>query len=331
MQKGLGTADDGTRTIGSPGTGRRPRRGALPAVIGDVPGNVPGDAPGSRPIRELPGAQRCGSEIAARLAGKRAAIFLDYDGTLAAIAEHPDLALLDPETRAVMRDLADRCFVAVVSGRDVDDVRAKIGLDALVYVGSHGFDIESPDGRAGPDRGDADHRAALDAAEAALGERLGTLPGLLLERKRFSLAVHTRQVAEAREDAVADAVAAVLAEQPGLTGVRGKKVFELRPAVDWHKGKAVLWLLQFLGAEAQEVLPIYIGDDITDEDAFQALQGRGLGIVVGDGISADSSRASFAGYALAGPPQVRAFLEFLVALQRGLDAADAAARLETCG
>jgi len=288
------------------------------------------DAPRSRPIRELPAAQRCGVEIAARLSGKRAAVFLDYDGTLAAIAEHPDLALLDPETRTVMRDLAERCFVAVVSGRDVDDVRAKIGLEALVYVGSHGFDIESPDGRAGPQQGGAEHRPALDAAEAALRERLASLPGLLLERKRFSLAVHSRQVAEERESEIANAVEDVLAEQPCLAVVRGKKVFELRPAVDWHKGKAVLWLLQFLGTDAQEILPIYIGDDITDEDAFQALQGRGLGIVVGDGVSAESSRVSFAAYALAGPRQVRAFLEFLVALQRGSDAKDAAAQLEAC-
>lgn len=283
---------------------------------------------GSRPIRELPIAQQRGTEIAARLAGKRAAVFLDYDGTLAAIAEHPDLALLDPDTRSVMEELAERCFVAVVSGRDVDDVRAKIGLEALVYVGSHGFDIESPDGRAGPNQDAAGHRSALDLAEAALGEQLGRLPDLLLERKRFSLAVHTRKVADAEEDAVAEAVEQVLTEQPGLTVIRGKKVFELRPAVDWHKGKAVLWLLQFLGGDAKDILPIYIGDDITDEDAFQALQGHGLGIVVGDGVSADSDRASFAGYALAGPRQVRAFLEFLVALLRGQNADDAAAKLE---
>jgi trehalose-phosphatase len=303
-----------------------------------------------RPISALPSARAEAAAIAARLAGRRIALFLDYDGTLAAIAARPDLALLDPATRKVVSALAERCFVAVVSGRDVEDVRAKVGIDDLIYAGSHGFDIEGPqDAHSGDAQPGGNHpgRAgeallpALDAAKASLSHMLAELPGLLLERKRYSLAVHVRQVPRDRHDRVAQAVEAVLAAHPALALVRGKMVFELRPAVDWDKGRAMLWLLRFLegersegeraGARHPDVVPIYIGDDITDEDAFRALHelegpnqsdGGGIGIVVGL-----QERDSLADYVLARPTSVRDFLSFLLCLLDGASPAAAAKTL----
>ncbi|MGF1609832.1 MAG: trehalose-phosphatase [Kiloniellales bacterium] len=293
-----------------------------------------------RPISSLPSARAEAAAIAERLAGRRLALFLDYDGTLSAIAERPELALLDPAMRQVVRALAERCFVAVISGRDLEDVRAKVGIEELVYAGSHGFDIAGPpnahsgDTRsagAHPGQGGEALQPALDAAEAGLRLMLAGLSGLLVERKRYSLAVHVRQVAPAGHERVAQAVDVVLAEHPALALVRGKMVFELRPAVDWDKGRAMLWLLRFLDGKGTNVVPIYIGDDITDEDAFRALHELGgpdqideggIGIVVGG-----DQRDSLADYVLARPDEVRAFLDFLLRLLNGASPAAAAEAL----
>jgi trehalose-phosphatase len=95
-----------------------------------------------------------------------------------------------------------------------------------------------------------------------------------------------------------------LARHPGLRKTPGKMVFELQPDVDWGKGCAVLWLIEALGL--QDALPLYIADDVTDEDAFRALEGRGVGIAV-----LDAPRATAARYAL---PDTDAVREFLAAL-----------------
>lgn len=260
----------------------------------------------ARPIDALPTAWSASEDIAARLADHRLAVFLDYDGTLAPIAPHPDLAVIEPETRRAIDELAAQCFVAVVSGRDVEDVREKVGLQSLVYAGSHGFDIAGAGGKQS-EQASRDHLAALDALTADLQRKLGGLPGLLLERKRFSLAVHIRQVPAEHHDEVERAVVAALADRPLLRLMRGKKVFEIQPAVNWNKGKAVEWLIRFLNGAASNLLPIYLGDDTTDEDAFVALADQGIGIVV-----AGAERATHADYRLDDTGEVRAFIEFLV-------------------
>ena len=151
---------------------------------------------------------------------------------------------------------------------------------------------------------------ALAAAEARLRDRLAGIAGHEIERKRFSIAVHYRHVADADLQKLTDIVDTVLAAQPGLRNGLGKKVFELRPDIAWDKGEAVQWLLDRLGLDQPGVLPIYVGDDITDEDAFRALAGRGLAVVVRDG----DERVTAADYALAGTEDVRRFLAVLTSM-----------------
>jgi alpha,alpha-trehalase len=195
--------------------------------------------------------------------------------------------------------------VAIVSGRDRKDVKKLVGLDDLIYAGSHGFDI------AGPDLS-MDHEEArgflpvLDEAESELNVRLETVNGCLIERKRYSIAVHYRLVDEADVDRVEAVVDDVLAKHSTLAKGLGKKVFELRPGIDWDKGKAVFWLLEALGLRNEGVLPIYIGDDVTDEDAFRALAGRGVGVVV-----AESGRPTHADSTLNDTEEVGQFLQEL--------------------
>lgn len=268
--------------------------------------------PHRRPIAALPSALDSLGALRADLAGRRPAVFLDYDGTLTPIVDRPELAVLSAEARVAVAALAERCPVCIVSGRDRRDVEALVGLDGLAYAGSHGFDIRTADGREVAPGVAGDVAPLLDRAEADLRRRLDGVAGALVERKRYSMAAHYRLVAPDRADRVRQAVAATVAAVPGLAVKPGKKVFELLPDIAWDKGRAVLWLCRELGLEAAGAVPLFFGDDVTDEDAFAALQGRGIGIVVAQpGAAEDGPRTSAAGYRLDGPDQVVALLRDL--------------------
>jgi trehalose 6-phosphate phosphatase len=238
--------------------------------------------------------------VLAAAAGRRLALFLDYDGTLTPIVERPEDAVLAPQTRAVLRRLAARHAVAIVSGRDLQDVRDRVGIDGLCYAGSHGFDIAGP---RGAHQHDAARAAApqLAAAAGELERDTGQIAGVQIERKRFAIAVHFRRARDEDRAAVERVVDRALARHAGLRKTGGKKIFELRPDVDWDKGRAVLWLIGALGLG--DALPVYIGDDLTDEDAFRALAGRGIGIAV-----QETPQPTAAQYTLRDPEEVRALL-----------------------
>lgn len=238
--------------------------------------------------------------FAAAIGNRTPALFLDYDGTLAAIAPRPDLAVMPAEARAVVRRLSALCPVAFVSGRDLDDLAAMVALDDLIYAGSHGFDLRGPDLRR---QVGVEYVPDLDDAERALHDRLGGIAGALVERKRFAIAIHTRQVAAPEKHLVADAVRAVARKQERLRVTGGKELFELRPNLPWDKGRAVLALLEALGLEEDGTVPIYLGDDETDEDAFRALSGRGIGIRVMDGAAETAAT-----WSLRDPVEATAFL-----------------------
>jgi trehalose-phosphatase len=244
-------------------------------------------------------------EIEPRLAGRRPAVFLDYDGTLAPIAPRPELATLPEPTRTVLRALAGRGPVAILSGRGREDVAALVGLDELTYAGSHGFDIAGPTLRR--EVGEGIPERIAEASEKLRG-RLEGIEGVLVEPKRFAVAVHFRLADPADRPRIEEAVNAVQAELQDLRKVHGRKVFELRPDLDWDKGSALLWLLETLHPEAEDadVIPLYVGDDVTDEDAFRAIADRGIGILV-----AAEPRETAATYSLRDPEEVRAFLEKL--------------------
>jgi trehalose-phosphatase len=253
----------------------------------------------------LPNALTSFTGIARRLEARQPSVFLDYDDTLTPIVARPDQAVLAEEMRQAVRELAGLCAVAVVSGRNRQDVEALVGLP-LIYAGSHGFDIAGPGGI------EKQHEEArrllpvLEEAERLLRERLSSVEGLLVERKKSLIAVHFRNVALEELPRLERVLDEVLASKPGLRKRYGKKVFELQPALDWDKGRAVMWLLEALGLDHEGTLPLYLGDDLTDEDAFRALAGRGIGIAVQDAPQETAAR-----YTLRDTGEVERFLRRL--------------------
>lgn len=248
-------------------------------------------------------------ELAGKIGERKIAVFLDYDGTLTPIVQRPELAVLSDETRAVVRKLATRCTVAVVSGRDLADVRKLVSIEEIFYAGSHGFDISGPEGWNLQYQQRAEFLPILDQAQSELEQSPGNLPGVLIERKKFSIAIHFRLASDGDLATIESEVDKVHGAHPELRKALGKKIFELQPDIEWHKGKAVLWLMEKLGIDSPDIVPIYIGDDVTDEDAFRTLAQRGVGVVV-----METPRETSAHFAVRNPDEVRKLLEKLTVL-----------------
>ncbi|MGV9539750.1 trehalose-phosphatase [Nocardia beijingensis] len=261
-------------------------------------------------MSEVPDAMACWSRIVDLLGGEKPAVLLDFDGTVAEIVADPTAAEPVDGVAAALTTLATQCPVAVISGRDLDDLRDRVGVDGIWYAGSHGFELLAPDGTRHVHDAVPGAERALAEAAGELRRRLDDIPGALVEHKRFAVAVHHRNVAT---ENVGRVIAAVheAGRAAGLRVTHGRRVTELRPDVDWDKGAALRWILDRLTVP---VSPIYLGDDLTDEDAFDAVEADGIAIVVRAEETGD--RHTAARYSVAGPRQVRAFLERLAELSR---------------
>lgn len=260
------------------------------------------------PIDALPSALESFEEIAHRIDGLTPILCLDFDGTLSPIVDEPTAAQLLDGVAGVLRRLVERVPVLVLSGRDANDVGERVGVEGILYAGSHGFDVLGPDGRHEPNAEAVAYLPHLDALEARLRQETGAIVGAMVDRKRFGVAVHDRRVADDDFDQLWEIVQAAGRAFPMLRPMRGKRVTEFLPAIDWNKGRALLWLLGRAGYRADIALPVCMGDDVTDEDALRAVRDHGIGIVVGTG-----SRASAATYAVRDPDQVLEFLRRLAA------------------
>lgn len=239
---------------------------------------------------------------------------LDYDGTLVPIAARPEEARPTPALLALLSQLAQTpsVQVAVVSGRALPDLCAALPVQGIVYIGGHGLEIRTTGGK-------TQHLIPAGAVTGILSglwqdleSRLTGVPGLLLEDKRYALALHYRLARpEEAEWAVAQLLSAVQQYQEKgniLKVLHGKKVVEVLPA-GVSKGKAVQTLLQ---REVKGTLSFYLGDDMTDEEAFQTLKGQALSILV-----ADPPRRTAARYYLKNPDEVSCFLSRVLNLRRG--------------
>jgi len=243
-------------------------------------------------------------------------IALDFDGTLAAIEDTPGAAAIPDETREAIEALAaePNVEVAVVSGRELSDVRDRVGIPELSYAGNHGFEIHTDEYVLHPEARAAE--ATIAEVRDRLVDDLAGVGGATVEDKGVTPTVHHRLVAESDVPAVVDAVESVVTEREDVRLTTGKDVLELRPAVEWDKGEAVRQLETELVPESENWLPAYVGDDTTDEAAFAVLADHGLAVKVGD----DPDTA--APYRVADPEAVRAVLDWLGSYGTGFLAAE---------
>lgn len=231
-------------------------------------------------------------------------LFLDFDGTLVPIAANPATPELDSMTRETLRRIArsPSCVTTIISGRSISDLRPRIGLDGPIYAGNHGLEIRGRDLHF-EEPSAAGLREKLQRLTWSLVASLQPVPGVYVEYKGLTTSVHYRQVVPADVQRVEDAVfGEVDRNEDDFRVNQGKKVFEIVPRSGWHKGAAALWINQHLGLD--ERLSIYLGDDTTDEDAFESLT-EAITIEVG------GSGLCCAGFQLPGPEAVQEFLEWL--------------------
>ncbi|BCI90893.1 hypothetical protein NIIDMKKI_60990 [Mycobacterium kansasii] len=195
---------------------------------------------GDRRMSELPDALQ-----APGLTAHRPAVFFDFDGTLSDIVNDPDAARPVAGAAEALIQLAAQCPVAVLSGRDLADVTTRLGVPGIWYAGSHGFELTAPDGTHHQNEAAAVAIPVLEQAAAQLRERLGSIPGVVVEHKRFGVAVHYRNAAR---DRVGDVAAAVrtAGQRDALRVTTGREVIELRPDIDWDKGKTLRWVIEHL-------------------------------------------------------------------------------------
>jgi trehalose 6-phosphate phosphatase len=251
---------------------------------------------------------RCLPEIETRIRESASMLLcLDFDGTLAPIVTRPDQAQLLPGAGGALRRLSliPGMTVSVLSGRALTDVRSRVDVPGIIYGGNHGLEILGPGLLfAHPDSARAEYGIAL------LCERLArelTIPGAIVEPKGLTASVHYRNTPPEFHAAVRKIVEAEAAAHARWLHVRpGNMVWEIRPNIDWHKGKALRYIRD---RAVPEAWPVYIGDDNTDEDAFRELE-RGVSIRVG------RPAETAARYCVPGPPEVLSFLLWMEAAVR---------------
>ncbi|XP_012852560.1 PREDICTED: probable trehalose-phosphate phosphatase F [Erythranthe guttata] len=280
-------------------------------------------------MNRYPSALKSFQLIMDRARNRKLVMFLDYDGTLSPIVDDPDRAFMSSEMRSAVRNVAKHFPTAIISGRSRDKVYDLVGLKELYYAGSHGMDIMFP----AEDDVSQCHLNCVKCTDLQgkevnlfqpaseflpmISEVFRTfveitkdIKGAKVENHKFCVSLHYRNVDENSWPLIAQHAHDILKDYPRLRLTHGRKVLEVRPVIDWDKGRAVEFLLESLGfSNHSDVLPIYIGDDRTDEDAFRVLRksNRGYGILV-----STVPKESNAFFSLKDTSEVQEFLESLV-------------------
>ncbi|KAG4950924.1 hypothetical protein JHK85_044791 [Glycine max] len=252
--------------------------------------------------------------------GKQIVVFLDYDGTLSPIVDDPDKAYMSDVMRAAVCEVAN-CFpTAIVSGRSKDK------LENVYYAGSHGMDISTPSGsskyeeqehqiKAVDEKGNPvvhchpaiEFLPTIQEIVKVLKENTRRIKGSMIEDNTFCVTVHYRCVKNEEEVGVLkEMVKTIMKAYPDFYISGGRKVMEIRPTVNWDKGRALTYLLDTLGFDNfSNVLPMYLGDDRTDEDAFKVIRDIGCGFPI---VVSSIAKETEASYSLRDPADVLTFL-----------------------
>ncbi|PIA34630.1 hypothetical protein AQUCO_03700134v1 [Aquilegia coerulea] len=265
--------------------------------------------------------------------GKRIVVFLDYDGTLSPIVEDPNRAFMSDKMRSAVREVARYFPTAIISGRSRDKVFSFVQLTSVYYAGSHGMDIMAPvqplttsdvkyQTRVVDEQGNEgmlfqpakEFLPAIQEIITVLEEKTKNIHGVMIENNVFCVSVHFRRVHEEDFCTLEEHVKSVLKEYPLFHLTRGRKVIEIRPSIKWDKGHALDYILNTLGyGKCPDVVPLYIGDDRTDEDAFKVLLAKEQGYPI---IVSSIPKETKASYSLRDPSEVMHFLMRLARWRR---------------
>jgi len=251
-------------------------------------------------------------EISENLGDQKLILLLDYDGTLTPIVGTPDKAILHDDMRTVLEEIKEdpNIILAIISGRSLEDVKSKVRINGICYAGNHGMEIEYKDKLfVFPDA-----KTKMDVIKkicAELNPLLKGIEGVIIENKGLTASVHYRMAPPTRiheVKSIARTAFRPYIESGDIRITHGKMVLEIRPNIPWDKGKAVLWVLSAIEKEApQKHATIYIGDDRTDEDAFKALKGTGITVLV-----SSKTKNTDAEFVLYRVNEVKSFLLWLV-------------------
>ena len=244
-------------------------------------------------------------------------LLLDYDGTLTPIVSRPEQAVLSSENKNKLCALAKKSAfsLGIISGRPLPELKTMVGIEGIYYAGNHGLEIEGPGLRLINPAAEAAKAEMKDLA-GQFSARLGGIEGTIVEDKGLSLSIHYRLVKQSEVDTAAEIFNQITSPwlQKGKIRVTsGKKVWEVRPPIDWHKGKAVETITKEIKAahDCEQLLTIYLGDDTTDEDAFRIIhRPQGWSIFVGE-----EKPSSNADYFLTSTSEVMTFLSSLLELK----------------
>jgi len=239
----------------------------------------------SKPLNSTGDFERFGHEVF----GRSISLFLDFDGTLSPIAETPARAELPPESREILSRVSMLYPTAIITGRALADIREKVGIYyGITFAANHGMEIRSDPSRVVPDGFEMDYdigdekRAALRGAALLLSDIEARYDGLVMEDKGMTLSLHYRLLPEGLREGFKKELDSMLLAFKGRELLRvsgGKLVIELRPRVEWNKGRAVEWI--FARKPFSGTYPVYIGDDETDRDGFKAVRELGASVYVG--------------------------------------------------
>jgi trehalose 6-phosphate phosphatase len=238
-------------------------------------------------------------------------VLLDFDGTLVPIRDNPRDCFLSREVRCELEAIAASpvARLAILSGRALPDLRKRVGIRNIYYGGNHGLEIAGPDMRyIHPEA--VSTRSLIDKVRRSLETEIEDIKGVLLEKKKLTFTLHYRMVDKENRMFLRKAFYRTIAENSASERtkvLRGKKVLELAPNVPWDKGKAALFIMQELKGK---YLPVYVGDDLTDETAFTALSESGITIKIG------VSQKTAAKWCLKGQWEMTRFLQYLGQVSR---------------
>lgn len=208
-------------------------------------------------------------------------LFLDYDGTLVPIKRRPELALLHPRRRRILTNLSEKALLSIVSGRSLPELRTLVGIDNIAYIGNHGMEIYLNDKYWIHPKAETVTLLLKDFLRS-IEQKTGDFKGIFIEDKGLTGSIHYRLLAPGKRDKLKDIINEEIRTTKGLLRIaEGKMVYEIRPNLEWDKGKGVTELIRWLDLK-KEPLKIYIGDDITDEDVFRVLGKDDLTILVGN-------------------------------------------------